>query len=94
MAIILVTGGARSGKSARAEARTLSFPGKPVYIATAEALDAEMRERIAKHRTRRGDGWLERETPLALVTAYPRESSELSAAKRSSAPNACAPLPS
>ena len=69
MAIILVTGGARSGKSARAEARTLSFPGKPVYIATAEALDAEMRERIAKHRTRRGDGWLERETPLALVTA-------------------------
>ena len=69
MAIILVTGGARSGKSARAEARTLSFPGKPVYIATAEALDAEMRERIAKHRERRGSDWLERETPLELVAA-------------------------
>jgi adenosylcobinamide kinase/adenosylcobinamide-phosphate guanylyltransferase len=69
MAIILITGGARSGKSARAEARARSFPGKPAYIATAEALDAEMRERIAKHRARRGDGWLERETPLELVTA-------------------------
>lgn len=69
MAIILITGGARSGKSVRAEARALSFPGKPVYIATAEALDAEMGERIAHHRTRRGDSWLEREVPLELVTA-------------------------
>jgi adenosylcobinamide kinase / adenosylcobinamide-phosphate guanylyltransferase len=69
MAIILITGGARSGKSVRAELRALSFPGTPVYIATAEALDAEMRERIAKHRSRRGNDWLERETPLELVTA-------------------------
>jgi adenosylcobinamide kinase/adenosylcobinamide-phosphate guanylyltransferase len=71
MTIILITGGARSGKSVRAEARALSFPGKPVYIATAEALDAEMRERIANHRARRGGAWLERETPLELVTALP-----------------------
>ena len=42
MAIILITGGARSGKSVRAELRALGFPGKPVYIATAEALDAEI----------------------------------------------------
>lgn len=69
MAIILVTGGARSGKSTRAEARACAFPGKPVYVATAEALDAEMRERIAKHRARRGSAWLERETPLELVAA-------------------------
>jgi adenosylcobinamide kinase/adenosylcobinamide-phosphate guanylyltransferase len=67
MAIILITGGARSGKSTRAEARARAFPGKPVYVATAEALDAEMRERIAKHRARRGSDWLERETPLELV---------------------------
>src|ERR1700760_2155975 len=67
MAIILITGGARSGKSTRAEARVRAFPGRPVYIATAEALDAEMRERIAKHRARRGHDWLERETPLELV---------------------------
>ena len=50
MAIILITGGARSGKSARAERRVRAFPGQPVYIATAEALDGEMAERIAKHR--------------------------------------------
>ena len=69
MAIILITGGARSGKSVRAEMRARDFPGKPVYIATAEPLDAEMRERIASHRARRGSDWLERETPLELVAA-------------------------
>jgi adenosylcobinamide kinase / adenosylcobinamide-phosphate guanylyltransferase len=69
MAVILITGGARSGKSTRAEARARELPGRPVYIATAEALDAEMRERIAKHRARRGNEWLERETPLQLVAA-------------------------
>jgi adenosylcobinamide kinase / adenosylcobinamide-phosphate guanylyltransferase len=69
MAIILITGGARSGKSTRAEARAREFPGKPVYIATAEALDAEMSERIARHRARRGSEWLEREVPLELVPA-------------------------
>jgi adenosylcobinamide kinase / adenosylcobinamide-phosphate guanylyltransferase len=69
MTVILITGGARSGKSMRAEARTLAFPGRPVYVATAEALDAEMSERIAKHRARRGKDWLERETPLELVAA-------------------------
>jgi adenosylcobinamide kinase / adenosylcobinamide-phosphate guanylyltransferase len=69
MAIILISGGARSGKSVRAEVRALNFPGKPVYIATAQGLDPEMRERIAEHRARRGSDWLERETPLELVTA-------------------------
>ncbi|GLR84389.1 bifunctional adenosylcobinamide kinase/adenosylcobinamide-phosphate guanylyltransferase [Bradyrhizobium iriomotense] len=69
MAVVLITGGARSGKSQRAEARARSFPGRPVYIATAEALDAEMAERIARHRARRGDDWIERETPLDLVAA-------------------------
>jgi adenosylcobinamide kinase / adenosylcobinamide-phosphate guanylyltransferase len=69
MAIILITGGARSGKSTRAEARARQFPNRPVYIATAEALDAEMSERIATHRARRGSEWLEREVPLDLVAA-------------------------
>ena len=69
MAIILITGGARSGKSTRAEVRAKAFAGKPVYIATAEALDAEMRERIASHRARRGEGWIEHEAPIDLVAA-------------------------
>jgi adenosylcobinamide kinase / adenosylcobinamide-phosphate guanylyltransferase len=69
MAIILITGGARSGKSIHAEARAKTFAGKPVYVATAEALDAEMRERIAGHRARRGGDWIEHETPLELVAA-------------------------
>jgi len=69
MAIVLITGGARSGKSRRAEARAHAYPGRPVYIATAEALDAEMEERIARHRARRGNDWIEREVPLDLVQA-------------------------
>lgn len=69
MAVILVTGGARSGKSRRAEVLARSFAGQPVYIATAEALDAEMETRIAGHRARRGRDWIEREVPLDLVDA-------------------------
>ena len=69
MPIILITGGARSGKSVRAEARARGFPGRPVYIATAEALDDEMSERIVRHRARRGTDWLEHEAPLELVAA-------------------------
>ena len=67
MGVILITGGARSGKSRRAETRARAFPGQPVYVATAEALDAEMEARIAGHRARRGSDWIERETPLDLV---------------------------
>ena len=69
MAVILITGGARSGKSKRAESRARAFPGQPVYVATAEALDAEMEKRIATHRARRGTDWTEREVPLDLVAA-------------------------
>jgi adenosylcobinamide kinase / adenosylcobinamide-phosphate guanylyltransferase len=69
MPVILIIGGARSGKSRHAEARARAVPGRPVYIATAEALDGEMAERIAAHRARRGNGWTEREVPLDLVQA-------------------------
>lgn len=69
MPVILIIGGARSGKSRHAEARARAVPGRPVYIATAEALDGEMAERIAGHRARRGKGWTEREVPLDLVQA-------------------------
>jgi adenosylcobinamide kinase/adenosylcobinamide-phosphate guanylyltransferase len=69
MTIILITGGARSGKSVRAETRVRAFAGRPIYLATAEALDAEMSERIARHRERRGPVWLTREVPLDVPQA-------------------------
>ena len=65
----LVLGGASSGKSAYAEALTLRLPGTPVYIATAQAFDDEMTDKIAVHRDRRGDAWKTVEEPLDLPAA-------------------------
>lgn len=66
--IVLVTGGARSGKSRLAESWALASP-KPVwYVATCEARrgDLEMAERIAAHAARRPVDWVTKEEPLAL----------------------------
>ena len=68
----LVLGGARSGKSRTAEA-LLAGAVRPLYVATAEALDDEMRERIARHRADRGEGWQTRETPVELASLLERE---------------------
>lgn len=73
MPVILVTGGARSGKSRHAEARVHAFPGERLYIATAPASeDAEMQARIAQHVARRGEGWTTVEEPFDLVGALDR----------------------
>ena len=66
---ILITGGARSGKSRFAEERTLGMSGHAIYVAPAQALDAAMAGRIAEHRSRRGVEWTTHEAPLALVDA-------------------------
>lgn len=61
--MILVTGGARSGKSAFAEQLAGRAGSAVAYIATAEAWDAEMEHRIALHRRRRPAGWQTYEAP-------------------------------
>lgn len=66
---ILITGGARSGKSGIAETMALSLGRPATYIATAEAHDAEMAARIAAHQARRGADWITRPAPLALAEA-------------------------
>lgn len=67
--IVFVTGGARSGKSTFAERRAAAS-GQPVtYLATAQAFDTEMEDRIARHRADRPAGWLTVEEPLAVPEA-------------------------
>lgn len=65
--LTFLLGGARSGKSAEAERRVADLPAPWTYIATAQAFDDEMRERISLHRQRRGDDWQTVDAPLDLA---------------------------
>jgi len=82
VSLILILGGARSGKSRRAEAvvreltgdRAGEQAGERVYLATSEPFDDEMRARIAQHRADRdADGWITVEEPLDLAGALSRD---------------------
>ena len=55
--IILITGGSRSGKSSYAERLAMELSDCPVYLATARIWDEEFRERVRRHRERRGPQW-------------------------------------
>jgi adenosylcobinamide kinase / adenosylcobinamide-phosphate guanylyltransferase len=80
--IILVTGGARSGKSTIAEARCLAFASNAAYIATAQgygpngSFDAEMTARIDAHRARRGAEWTTYAAPIDLVATLTQASGQ------------------
>jgi adenosylcobinamide kinase / adenosylcobinamide-phosphate guanylyltransferase len=67
--LILVLGGARSGKSRHAEGLISAHPAPWTYIATAQAFDEEMRERIGEHQSRRDEGWRTVDAPLDLASA-------------------------
>ena len=64
--IILCSGGARSGKSEFAERLALATKGLKAYVATGQAFDEEMGDRIKKHQERRGKIWNNFEVPLHL----------------------------
>lgn len=64
---IFITGGRRSGKSRYALELAQSIGPKRLYLATAEALDEEMTDRIARHREERSDSWDTAEEPTAVA---------------------------
>lgn len=74
MALSVLLGGARSGKSSLAVRRASAWAGPVVFVATGAAHDVEMADRIARHRAERPTGWTTREAPLELEAALVEES--------------------
>jgi adenosyl cobinamide kinase/adenosyl cobinamide phosphate guanylyltransferase len=70
---IMITGGARSGKSYFSEETAMKLGNNYVYIATMQAFDSEMKERIKKHRARRGKQWRTFEEPLNVAALLRKE---------------------
>ena len=71
--LTFITGGARSGKSARAQKLAEDCAGELVYLATAQAFDDKMTDRIARHRADRGTRWRTVDCPVDLPEAIVRE---------------------
>lgn len=73
---VLVTGGARSGKSLYAEGLVRASTRERVYVATCTPHDEEMRQRIDRHRDQRGEGWRTIEEPRDLAGVIAAESTD------------------
>jgi len=71
--IILLLGGARSGKSHYAQQLAMKLGGKVLFVATGEALDEEMQARIAEHRKTRPDNWRTLEIPTGIGKGIERQ---------------------
>jgi len=69
MKVIFIIGGARCGKSSFALKEASKIQGQKAYMATAEALDEEMKERIAKHKKERKADWDTYEEPVRIADA-------------------------
>ena len=77
MPFTFLVGGARSGKSALAVRLASAFDGPVVVVATAEARDEDMAERIRAHREARPTAWQTVEAPLGLLGAVDAERARL-----------------
>jgi len=71
--IIFITGGVRSGKSQFALRLAQNFPGPKAFLATAQALDQEMADRIQRHKRNRPKGWQTLEEPLRVAEILKEE---------------------
>jgi adenosylcobinamide kinase/adenosylcobinamide-phosphate guanylyltransferase len=67
--VVFICGGSRSGKSSKAIEMALARAERPVFIATAEALDEEMTERIAHHKQERGSRFETVEVPVDVAAS-------------------------
>jgi adenosylcobinamide kinase / adenosylcobinamide-phosphate guanylyltransferase len=71
--LVVIMGGARSGKSSFAQRLAKSISGKVLFLATAQAGDDEMAERIARHKASRPATWHTVEEPLGLASILQKE---------------------
>ena len=75
--LILITGGARSGKSSHALELAESLGGKRLFVATCPSIDGEMNERVRRHQEeRQGRGWTTVECETELATLFPLQAME------------------
>jgi adenosylcobinamide kinase/adenosylcobinamide-phosphate guanylyltransferase len=76
--VIFVTGGAKSGKSSFVLSEAAKHEGQKAFMATAEALDEEMQDRIERHKLQRGEDWDTYEEPLHIAETVAKLASSYS----------------